>query len=31
VLTGKNHLPDFSLVDVFALGDLSARAKDETL
>jgi hypothetical protein len=29
--TGKNHLPDFSLVDVFALGALSARAKDETL
>ena len=29
--TGKNHYPDFSLVDVFALGDLSTRAKDETL
>jgi hypothetical protein len=29
--TGKNHSPDFSLVDVFALADLSARAKDEAL
>jgi hypothetical protein len=29
--TGKTHLSDFSLVDVFALADVSARAKDHSL